>query len=143
MKWKEIRQATARGRESEVFNVIAAKPPATARECAEELFQLRHKGWGDETEALKDVAKAFRMTPRSLKRLIKGETKEVSETLSWRIRTAYLAVCQRLITDLENRVNGDLERYGNEASLRDIARSVASLQDKARAAKEALGAGPQ
>jgi len=138
MKWKETHQDAAR--ESSVLDVVAVKPPTTAREYAKRMVELRYQGWGDEKRALEDIAGRCRMTPRSLKRLISGETKEATESVTWRVRSAYLAFCQRLISHLENEVRSDLERYGKDAGLGDIADDVAALQAKVRAAREALDA---
>lgn len=109
--------------------------PQRAKSYAEKLFQLRVRGWGDETDALKDVANWSLMTPRSFKRLMTGETKEPSLGMYARVRAAYLDYCHKLVRQLEHEIEVEKEVHGDEA-FEDLGAEVAVLRSKIQAAKE-------
>lgn len=134
MKWKETRQSAANNNEAKAMSTADAISAELARDYATRLFQMRVKGWGDESEALGDVANWSRMMPRSFKRLMTGETKEPSLGMYARVRAAYLDYCHRLVKQLEHEIEVDRKVHG-DAALEDIGREVAALADKVRAAK--------
>jgi hypothetical protein len=135
MAWRETDQhVAAKKKAADMYRVEAITPEHT-RQYAVKMYELRYRGWGDETRALEEVARWCGMTPRSLKRLIKGETKEPGLSVFNRVRSAYLGYCDRLITKLQNEVHADLERYGPDASLASIADELEALETKVQQAK--------
>jgi len=105
-----------------------------AAQYATKMFQRRVAGWGDEDRALAEVSGWCGMSPRSFKRLMKGQTKDVGLGLFGRVRSAYLNYCLSLIRQLKHEVEIDEEIYGH-AALGDIIADVEALEAKALAAK--------
>lgn len=123
------------------MSVVDAFSPEAAAQYAEKMFRLRCEGWGDEARALKDIAKKCGMSPRSVKRLIKRETKDVGLSAFGKIRAAYLAYCNTLIREIQHDLAIDRERYGDapfesfDAEIQALAEKVRRAQVKKAAAK--------
>jgi hypothetical protein len=106
-----------------------------AQQYAKKLFQLRNKGWGDEPEALKEVATRSRVSPRSFKRIMKGEV-EAKESIGARIRNAYLAYCAELVSRLQHEIEVEQKVHGDAADFQDLGEEVEILARKIEAARK-------
>lgn len=137
MKWSETNNSSATGKTEAKAQMYAvdAFSPEEASSFAKTMFKRRCEGWGDETQALEEVSGWCGLSPRSFKRLMKGETKDVGIGLYRRVRMAYLNYTLRLIAQLQNEVKTIEEVHGH-AAVGDIMASVEALEAKARAAKE-------
>lgn len=112
------------------MSAVNAFSPERAAQYAEQMFELRCKGWGDETRALDDIAKKCGMSARSLKRVIKRETKDIGVITFGRIHKAYVKFCLSLIEQLNHKIE-QAEREHGDAAFADIAADVELLQAKA------------
>ncbi|MFP5078280.1 hypothetical protein ACLE20_13310 [Rhizobium sp. YIM 134829] len=106
--------------------------PERAAHYAERMFKRRVEGWGDETRALEDVAGWCRLSARSLKRIIKRETKVIGVETLGRIHQAYVNFNLRLIAELKHELKMEEEIYGH-AALADLINEVEALEAKASA----------
>lgn len=117
------------------MSYVDAVGPDRARDYARKLFELRVRGWGDETAAIDDAASWSKMSPRSFKRLMAGETKEPGESVFLRVRSAYLAYCGRLVARLQNEIEIEKRKHG-DAHFEDLGAEAAALAEKVQAALE-------
>lgn len=134
MKWEENRQSAANNNRAKPMYAVDAISPERAQDYAKKLFEMRVRGWGDETEALEDVAGRCGLSARSFKRLMTGETKEPGIRLFAKIRMAYLDYCHGLIKRLQQEIEIEKEIQGH-AAFEDIGAEVAVLAQKVEAAK--------
>jgi hypothetical protein len=72
-----------------------------ARGWAKKMVERESRGNGDQINALERVGRLCRMQPRSLRRLINGETVDLGVRNYSSIRTAYLTHTEKLISDLQ------------------------------------------
>lgn len=126
--------------EAKRMYAVDAYGPERAAEYAEKMFQRRVKGWGDEMNALGDVARWCGMSVISLKRLIKRETKTINSITFGRIRAAYLDYCARQIAELQTEIEAEKARTGNDEAFEDLVAEVALLAAKVRQTRERLKA---
>lgn len=144
MKWSETHQsedATQTEAKAEM-SAVSAFSPEEAIHFATSMFRRRCEGWGDEGQALDDVSKLCGMSPRSFKRLMKGETKDIGLRLYRKVRGAYLDFNHRLILQLQNEIRAVEEAHGH-APVSDIAADVAALESQVRAAKAVIKTHPR
>jgi AraC-like DNA-binding protein len=134
MKLSETRQSAANNNEAKAMYAVHAIDPERAAEYADRMYRRRVEGWGDEERALEEVSRWCGMSPRSFKRLMKGQFKDPTLRMFGRVRSAYLDYCLRLINELKHEVQTDEEIYGH-AAVGDIIADVEALQAKALAAK--------
>jgi hypothetical protein len=134
--WNKKRQFLAgKNKVGSMAYVESMRQPG-AKEYARKLFELRTRGLGDKKpEALDDVAKWSGMSERSFERLMRGETKKPDESLRTRIRSAYLAYCEKLIGRLQHEIEIEKRKHGDEA-FEDLGAEAAVLMEKVQAAKE-------
>lgn len=128
--------------EANAMSAVDAYSPEEAVHFATKMFKRRCEGWGDETNALEEVSGWCGMSPRSFKRLIKGQTKDLSLRFYRRIRGAYLDFNLRLISQLQNEVKALEETHGN-APVADIAASLEAIEAEVRAAKSIIKKHPK
>lgn len=83
-----------------------------ARRYAEKLYELRIRKWGDAADTLEECAAITKMTPRSFKRLIDGETKRASAFFG-RVRKGYLDYCARKAAELLAIIEDEKDKFGN------------------------------
>lgn len=132
MTTSETHQSVATKKiEANAMSAVDAFSPERAAQYAEQMFELRCKGWGDETRAMDDIAKKCGLSARSLKRIIKRETKDVGVITFGRIHKAYLKFCLSLISQLNHQIE-QAEREHGDAAFEDIAADVEALQAKAQ-----------
>lgn len=130
----EIHQTVATQPEAKRMSAVPdAYTPELAALYAKEMVQRRTKGWGDDTNALDEVASWCGMSGRSLKRLINGERKIIGLDTYGRIHRAYLDYCLRLIRQLKHNIAITQEMHGH-AAVADIFRDVEALETRAEAA---------
>lgn len=137
MKWQETNQSISTGgKEANAkMSVVDAFSPETATELARRMYRREYQSWGDEEKALTSVGFQCGLTPRSLKRLIKGETKDPGLRVFGRIAKAYLDHCSRQFAALQTELEEARARYGN-AALEDFEDEVAALGERLRAARD-------
>lgn len=121
--------------EGKQMYAVDAFSPEDAKAYAAKLFKLRVEGWGDENRALDDCASMSRMTPLSFKRLMTGKTKEPTIGALARVRSAYLAYCERLVGRLQHEIEIEKRKHG-DAHFEELGAEAASLMAKVQAAKE-------
>ncbi|WP_037076125.1 hypothetical protein [Neorhizobium vignae] len=136
MKWSETHHlaATNNSKAKATMSAVDAFSPEEAQLFAEKMFRRRCEGWGDETQALDEVSGWCGMSPRSFKRLMKGEFKDFGLRSYRRVRGAFLDFNLRLIHQLQNEVKAVEEAHGH-APVADIAAKLEALEAEARAAK--------
>lgn len=100
---------------------VDAISPERATDYAKKLFEMRVRGWS-------------KMSPRSFKRLMKGETKEPGTSVFTRVRHAYLDYCHTIIKRLQNEIRIE-EEINRDADLEDIGARLAALESEVEAAK--------
>lgn len=110
-----------------------AYTPELAALYAKKMVQRRTKGWGDDTNAVDEVANWCGMSGRALKRLINGERKIVGLDTYGRIHRAYVNYCLRMIRQLKHEVEITEEVHGH-AAVADIIGEVEALEARAEAA---------
>lgn len=115
MKLSETRQLAVNNNEAKAMFSVNAIGPERAADYARGLFEMRVRGWGDETRALDDVVSMSGMSPRSFKRLMKGETKDPSVRMFAGVRAAYLNYCRTLIKQLQHKIDIEKEIHGCDA----------------------------
>lgn len=144
MKWSETYQSNKSNEKQAKakMSVVDAFSPEEAIHFASKMYKRRCEGWGDETQALEDVAGWCGMSPRSFKRLMKGETKDIGLRLYRKVRGAFLDYNLRLILQLQNEVKAIEEAHGH-APVADIAAKVSALEAEARAAKAIIKSHPR
>jgi hypothetical protein len=130
MTRRETHHSVATKQEANAMSAVNAFSPERAAEYAEQMFELRCKGWGDETRALEDIARKCGMSARALKRVIKRETKDIGVITFGRIHKAYVTFCLSLIDQLNNKIERAEREHGKDA-FADIAADVEALQAKA------------
>lgn len=114
MRRVETHQAVTTQHEAKAkMSSVDAFSPDDARLYARKMFQHRVKGWGDETDALEECAKMARMSARSFKRLMTGETKSLDMGVFARVRRAYLDYCARKAAELLAEIQQEESRSGN------------------------------
>jgi transcriptional regulator with XRE-family HTH domain len=134
----ETSQAVAKqNQEVNAMSAVDAFSPERAAQYAEQMYQLRNKGWSDKGRALQDVARQCGLSARSLERIIKRETKEIGIQTFGRIHKAYLKFCMTLIDQLNHQIEQAEREHGN-AAFADIAADVEALQAKAENRLNAL-----
>ena len=126
MKSQETEQFVSTGKEGKAMSAVDAFSPEQARNYAQRLFQLRVKGWGDETDTLEECARMTRMTPLSFKRLMAGKTKSPSLGMFGQVRKAYLDYCAVKAAELLTIIEKEKEVNGN-VRIGDMDQEVASL----------------
>lgn len=137
MKWRETDQSTVSAKsEAKRMSVVDAFSPEAAAEYARRIYRRKYQSWGDEAKALEEMSFTCGLTPRSLKRLMKGETKDPGLRVFGRIRKAYLDFCARQLAELQTELAADRERFG-DAAFADLDQEVEALADKVRRAREA------
>lgn len=114
---------------------VDAFSPDQTRQYAEKLFKLRVKGWGDEMNALIECARLTNMSPLSFKRLMAGKTKDPSVGVFGRVRAAYLDFCARKVMELQNEIERERVRFGDEP-FDDLVAEAAALAAKIQAKRE-------
>lgn len=117
------------------MSIVEAFSPETAAEYARRMYRRKYQNWGDEAKALEEMSFACGLPPRSLKRLMKGETKDPGIRVFGRIRKAYLDFCSRQLAELQTELEVEKARFGN-AAFADLEDEVEALAQKLRLAKE-------
>lgn len=136
MKWQETDQSVATTKtEAKRMSVVDAFSPEAASEYARRIYRRKYQHWGDEAKALEEMSFTCGLTPRSLKRLMKGETKDPGIRVFGRIRKAYLDFCARQLAELQNELEAEKARFG-DAAFADLDQEVEVLAEKVRRAKE-------
>jgi hypothetical protein len=139
MGWsKSYKNLQAKKEAKAVSTAVDALSPGRAQEYATKLFQLRVKGWGDEPAALADVADRSQMSARNYKRVMKGDIADPNVGVLRRIRAAYLEFCDELASRLQQEIEIETRKYGDEA-FEDIGADLAVLRSKIEAAKVRAG----
>lgn len=99
------------------------------------LVQIESKGWGDETEALRRIARESKLSFWTLNNLRIGRAKSVSADVRDRIRHALISKCQKHAARLlhEAELAAKAGQYDDAAA--DIANRVRALAAELEAAK--------
>lgn len=134
MSWSKSDQSSDRNPQAEVMSTVDTFTPDRAALYARKMYTSRYKGWGGEADALREVGRWCGMTPRSLKRLIKGETKDPGMTVFARIRAAYLSYLARQIAEIQHEIAVEITRCGDD-HLGNLEAEAAALAAKIQAAK--------
>lgn len=134
MKWGKTHQSVANNNEAKAMYSVDAIGPQRATYFAKRLFEMRCRGWGDESDALAEVSDWSGLSPRSYKRLMTGETKDPSIRMFASVRAAYLNYCQKLVLRLQHEIEIEKEIHGDVA-FADIGAEVEILARKIEAAK--------
>ena len=127
------RTVATQSRAKRMSAVPDAYTPELAALYAQKMVQRRTKGWGDDTNAVDEVAGWCGMSGRALKRLMNGERKIVGLDTYGRIHRAYVNYCLRMIRQLKHEVQITEEVHGL-AAVADIFDEVAALEARAEAA---------
>ena len=137
MRWSETSHSVADKNNAEAkMSVSATFQSESAAEYAKRLYRSEYGSWGDEVTALEKIGRWVGMSPRSVKRLIKGETKSVSEAIRDKFRRVYIAECERQLARLQQVL--EIERARDNALDSDILAEVRRLAEKIAASKESL-----
>lgn len=144
MKWTETNQsvATTKTEAKAKMSVVDAFSPEEAMLFAQKMFERRCTGWGDETDALDEVSRWCGMSPRSFKRLMKGDFKDFGLRPYRRVRAAFINFNLRLVAQLQNEVKEIEEAHGH-VPVADIAASLEALEAEMRAAKRIITTHPK
>lgn len=135
MNSQETQHFISTGKEGKRMVSLDAFSPDQTRQYAQKLFKLRVNGWGDETNALNECARVTSMTPLSFKRLMAGKTKDPSVGVFGRVRAAYLDFCARKVMELQNEIELERARFGDEP-FDDLVAEAAALAAKIQAKRE-------
>jgi len=100
------------------------------------MVSRESSGWGDQTEALKRLARDYKLPFWTLNNLRIGRAKTIEAGLRDRIRAAYLDVCERQIARLQHELEIEKAAIGDD-SLQDIDREAEALAQRLREAKAA------
>lgn len=125
--------------EANAMSAVDAYSPEEAIHFASKMFKRRCEGWGDETQALEEVSGWCGMTPRSFKRLMKGDFKDLGLRTYRKVRGAYLDFNQRLLAQIQHEIKA-LEEIHGHAPVADIATSLEAIEAQIRAEKAAIKA---
>ncbi|MDO9417003.1 hypothetical protein [Pararhizobium sp.] len=114
---------------------VEAFSPDLAAAYARKMIERESRGNGDQLNAMERVGRRCGLTARSLRRLVNGETKDPSISVFGRVRAAYLDHCARQIAELQNEIETEKLRFGND-HFQDLAAEAEALATKIRSAKE-------
>ena len=109
--------------------------PDLAAQYARKMVEGETKGNGDQMNALERVGRRCGLNPRSLRRLINGETKDPGIRVFAAVRSAYLDFCARRIVELQTELTREIARYGDEP-FEDLAAQAEALAAKIEAARK-------
>lgn len=123
---------------AKTMSCVDAFTPEMTAAYARKMIERESRGSGDQLNALEKVGRACGMTPRSLRRLINGETKDPGLTVFGRVRAAYLELCDRQIKQLQHEVETDKVRFGDATAFADLDHEIEALAAKLRKAKGTL-----
>ena len=129
---KTIREFENRAK---VMSTVEFITPEITASYARRMVELESRGNGDQLNALERVSRKCGIGPRSLRRLINGETKDPGLNVFGKVRAAYLDLCERQIRKLQIEVETDKTRYG-DAAFADLDREIEALAQRVRQAKE-------
>lgn len=104
------------------------------REWARKMIERESRGNGDQINALDRVARSVGAQPRSIRRLINGETKDPGLDLYFKIRDQFLAQMRRMITSLENELRA-AETHIAAEEVKPLHDELEALAEKVRQAK--------
>lgn len=116
-----------------VMSTVDFLPHDIASHYGRKAVEIESRGNGDQLNALERVGRECGLKARALRRIINGETTPTLPVFL-RIRSAYLAVCERQIRRLEQEVAIEKARFG-DASFEDLDREIQTLAEKVRQAK--------
>lgn len=116
-----------------VMSTVEFLPHDIASHYGRKAVEIESRGNGDQLNALERVGRECGLKARALRRIINGETTPTVPVF-FRIRAAYLAVCERQIRRLEQEIAIEKARFG-DASFEDLDREIQTLAEKVRQAK--------
>lgn len=117
------------------MSAVDAFSPEKAAEFAQGTYRLWYGGWGDEGRVLEKMSRETGMSARSLKRLMKGETKDVKSRIFGKIYSMYLRAVERQIGHLQHEIENQRARYG-DAHVESVETKAAALDQELAARKE-------
>ena len=113
---------------------------AVAGKQLDKMLQLRSRGYGDRGEALKRLARQYRLPFGSLENLLKSRVKGIDADLRDRIRWAYLDTLERKVTKLQQELAVERAKGTLDDDLSQMESEALALGDRLAAAKAAIGA---
>jgi hypothetical protein len=106
------------------------------RQYARKMIERESRGNGDQINALDRIGALCRMQPRSLRRLINGETKDIRIRDAGNILSAYQAHLSGLIEQLQSELQEVQRRAEAESFLGSVDEDIVALTAELRSAKE-------
>lgn len=102
---------------------------------ARKMVERESRGNGDQINALDRVSRRCKMTPRSLRRLINGETKDPGVNVYGNVRAAYLEQMARIISEMQTELSAEQGR-SDSMNVGLIDQEIADLAAKIEAARK-------
>jgi hypothetical protein len=102
------------------------------------MVERESRGWGDQENALARLEAKYGIPFWSLQNLRTGRAKTVEAGLFSRVRSAYLDLCERQVSQLQHEIAVEKAMHGGvDATLEDLEREAAELARKIAAKKAA------
>lgn len=121
------------------MSAVDAFGPNVAGKYVREMVEIESRGHGDQMNALDRIGRQCGVSPRALRRLLSGETKDPSFSVVARLHSAYVKLCERQIARLDHQLHEAKARFG-DAPFEGIEAKVAALGEELRREKERLQA---
>lgn len=121
-----------------MYRVDAISPEA-AQQYAKRIYENEYSSWGDKQRALLRASFLLGLPPRSVERIIKGETKDPGIRVFAKIHQAYLNYCSRQIAALQAELEAAKTRYGGTCDLVDLDDEIQALARRVQSAKGGTG----
>jgi len=112
-------------------------PVDEVRLWAKKMVQRDSRGSGDQSNALERIARLCKLNPRSLRRIINGETIDPGLRVYGNVRKAFLNHTERLIAELQEELKTEQAKASN-GDLTGVLEEVEMLSKKLKQRVEAL-----
>lgn len=115
---------------------VAVLGPDMPAAYVRKMIEMETRGNGDQMNAIERVSRDVGMSPRSVRRLVNGET-DPGMKLFARIHKAYLDKCARMAAALLHQIEVEKARFGSE-HFEDIGAEALALRAKIEARKKGI-----
>jgi hypothetical protein len=103
------------------------------------MVERESRGWGDQDNALSRLEAKYGIPFWSLQNLRTGRAKTVEAGLFARVRSAYLDLCERQVSQLQHEIAVEKAMHGgDDVTLEDLEREAAALAQKIAAKRKAV-----
>ena len=103
------------------------------------MMRFNSKGWGDQTNALRTIARRHGLSFHALDHLRRGRATSILADLRDAIRTAYLDECERQLVKLQHELATERAKGNIDDDLRDLERQAEGLGARLAERRARLG----